>query len=40
MPDKDLYPVYGKNPLAGQIYLRLYPNLMKMRRSGGSHAGH
>jgi hypothetical protein len=40
MPDKDLYPVYGKNPLAGQIYLRLYPNLMKMRMSGSAHAGH
>jgi len=30
LPDKDLYPVYGKNPLAGQVYLRLYPHLMRM----------
>ena len=31
LPDKDLYPIYGKNPLAGQVYLRLYPHLMRMR---------
>ncbi len=30
LPDKDLYPIYGKNPLAGQVYLRLSPYLMRM----------
>lgn len=22
--------LYGKNPISGQLYLRLYPNLMRM----------
>ncbi|QJB39368.1 hypothetical protein HF324_16475 [Chitinophaga oryzae] len=27
--EKALYSLYGKNPLAGEVYLRLYPDLMK-----------
>lgn len=27
--DKELYGLYGKNPLAGEVYLRIYPNLMQ-----------
>lgn len=29
-PDKQLSSLYGKNPLAGEVYLRFYPPLMKM----------
>lgn len=28
--DKKLYTLYGKNPMAFEVYLRIYPNLMKM----------
>lgn len=28
--DKSLHDLYGKNPLALQVYLRIYPGLMKM----------
>jgi hypothetical protein len=28
--DERLNPVYGKNPMAGEVYLRLYPHLMHM----------
>jgi hypothetical protein len=29
-PAKELESLYGKNPIGGQIYIRLYPNLMRM----------
>lgn len=28
--DKKLYSLYGKNPMAFEVYLRIYPGLMKM----------
>ena len=28
--DKELYGLYGKNPTALEVYLRIYPSLMKM----------
>jgi len=31
-PDKQLSSLYGKNPLAGEVYLRFYPSLMKMHK--------
>jgi len=31
-PDKKLNSLYGKNPMAFEIYLRIYPALMKMHR--------
>jgi hypothetical protein len=38
--DKALNPIYGNNPLAGQVYIRLYPQLMRMQMSGmGSRHG-
>jgi hypothetical protein len=27
-PDRRLSPLYGDNPLAGEVYLRLYPRAM------------
>ncbi|NLR62578.1 hypothetical protein HGH93_31085 [Chitinophaga polysaccharea] len=30
--DRSLYDLYGKQPLAAEIYLRLYPGLMKMNQ--------
>ena len=30
-PDKKLAELYGDNPLAGQVYLRIYPNVMGQR---------
>lgn len=30
MAESALDPIYGNNPLSGQIYLRLYPQLMRM----------
>lgn len=27
--DPDLYPLYGKNPMSGQVFVRLYPSRMK-----------
>lgn len=35
MADSALDPIYGNNPLAGQIYLRLYPQLMRMEDMRG-----
>lgn len=32
--EKALNPVYGNNPLAGQVYIRVYPHLMRMRING------
>lgn len=29
MPDARLHTLYGANPMAGQLYLRIYPNLMR-----------
>ena len=29
--DKRLDPLYGKNPMAIEIYLRLYPGMMRMK---------
>lgn len=34
MATSDLDPIYGSNPLSGQIYLRLYPQLIQMRDMG------
>jgi hypothetical protein len=31
MTEAELDPVYGKNPISGEIYLRISPSLMKMR---------
>jgi hypothetical protein len=28
--DKKLYSLYGKNPIAFEVYLHIYPGLMKM----------
>jgi hypothetical protein len=28
--NKKLYGLYGKNPIALEVYLRIYPGLMKM----------
>jgi hypothetical protein len=30
-PDKRLAPLYGQNPLAGQVYLRIFPRAMGQR---------
>lgn len=42
MAESDLDPVYGKNPLAGQVYMRLYPQLMSAgsTRDGNMHENH
>ena len=31
--DRPLYDLYGEHPLAMEIYLRLYPGLMKMSKN-------
>jgi hypothetical protein len=31
MPESTLDPIYGKNPISGEVYLRISPSLMKMR---------
>lgn len=33
MPTSKLHAIYGKNPLAGQVYIRISPNLMRMPSS-------
>lgn len=33
-PDSRLAPLYGQNPLAGQLYLRIYPGVMGKREAG------
>jgi hypothetical protein len=30
MPESRLNPIYGNNPLSGQVYLRINPHLMPM----------
>jgi hypothetical protein len=30
--DRRLNSLYGKNPLGGEIFLRIYPSLMNMNR--------
>lgn len=32
LSDNRLDPIYGRDPLAAEIYLRIYPHLMQMRR--------
>jgi hypothetical protein len=31
--DDELYPVYGKNPLAAEVYLRISPAIMNTMNS-------
>ncbi|WP_229317516.1 hypothetical protein [Larkinella sp. C7] len=38
-PDRALEPIYGKNPLSGQLYLRITPSLMPMMMPGKSMPG-
>jgi hypothetical protein len=40
MPDQSVQAIYGKLPVSGQVYLRLSPSLMTMKRMMAGMGGH